>query len=183
MRILLHSCCGQCSIHSALELKEEHEIAMAFCECNLDSQEEYDKRLADVQKVADMHGAMLFYSGYDPNRWKDHIKGLEEEPEGGVRCAKCYEFRLREAANIAKQNGYEAFATTLTVSPHKNAQTINLIGNRIARELDIIYMESDFKKNDGFKISADKAKKSKLYRQDYCGCEFSVMNKHASPKE
>jgi epoxyqueuosine reductase len=173
MKLLLHSCCGQCSIHTALEMKRSHEVAMCFAESNLDTEYEFEKRLAQVRKVASMHGLELLNTGYEHSSWLQRVKGLEKEPEGGDRCAICYDFRLKKAAELAKENGYEAFASTLTLSPHKDAVIINAIGNKIARAVDLAYIETDFKKKDGFLKSAQMAKESSLYRQGYCGCEFS----------
>ena len=112
--------------------------------------------------------------GIENQKWQTAISGLESEPEGGRRCEQCYKYRLEKTAKAAKENGFDIFTTTLTISPHKNATTINQIGNKISKEYKINYLESDFKKQDGFKKSIELSHKHNLYRQNYCGCKYSI---------
>ena len=114
---------------------------------------------------------------YDSDRFYEMAKGLEHVAEGGERCSKCYELRLREAAEVARKCGFDYFATTLSISPLKNAAKLNEIGMRLAKEYGVDYLPSDFKKKNGYKRSIELSKKYGLYRQDYCGCEFSVPEK------
>jgi len=180
MKLLLHSCCGPCAIHIAEGLKDKYEVSLFFCESNIHPKEEYEKRLKSLREVAELHKLQLFISSYDYERWKEHVKH-HKEPEGGARCECCFFERLQETANAAKRMKYGAFATTLTVSPHKNAKLINQLGKKLEKRTGIKYIESDFKKKDGFHKSMKKSKKHKIYRQNYCGCEFS--KRQESPKE
>ena len=135
-------------------------------------EEEYQKRLSEQQRLLrEAYGEVRLIEGdYEPDRFRKMAKGLETEPEGGRRCFQCYEMRLRETAELAKRDGYDYFATTLSISPHKNADKLNEIGEMIAEEYGIAHLPSDFKKKDGYKQSIELSKKYNLYRQNYCGC-------------
>jgi len=172
-KLLLHSCCGPCAIHVAEQLKNEYEVCLFFCESNIHPYEEYEKRLTELQKVAAMHKLNLYISAYDYERWRAAVDGKEAEPEGGLRCEACFFERLKETSASAKRMGFDAFATTLTVSPHKDAEAINNIGQKLAEKEGIEYLSSNFKKMDGFRKSMEKAREHNIYRQNYCGCEFS----------
>ncbi len=132
-------------------------------------------------------GALQIYStklniplqidNYNPAAWFELVRGYEEEPEGGQRCRICIEARLERAAQIAKEHGFKWFTTTLSISPHKNSKVINEIGLKIAQKFDLNFLQENFKKKDGFKKSVEISKEHNLYRQDYCGCIFSMRNK------
>lgn len=171
-RLLLHSCCGPCSSYVLEYLSDYFDITLFFYNPNIQPAEEYEKRLLTQKKLlerAKYKNPVVFLAGeYEPQRFFDMVKGLEGCKEGGARCEKCFELRLSKAAEIAKKGGFDYFATTLTVSPHKNAVLINEIGGRYQN-----YLPSDFKKREGYKRSIILSKEYELYRQGYCGCIFS----------
>ncbi len=171
-RLLLHSCCGPCSSYVLEYLSDYFDITLLFYNPNIHPAEEYEKRLLTQKRLlerAKYKNPVTFLAGeYDPQRFFDAVKGLEGCKEGGARCEKCFELRLSKAAEIAKKGRFDYFATTLTVSPHKNAVLINEIGRRYQN-----YLPSDFKKREGYKRSIILSKEYELYRQDYCGCIFS----------
>lgn len=171
-RLLLHSCCGPCSSYVLEYLSDYFDITLFFYNPNIQPAEEYEKRLLTQKKLlerAKYKNPVAFLAGeYEPQRFFEAVKGLENCREGGARCEKCFELRLSKAAEIAKKGGFDYFATTLTVSPHKNAVLINEIGGRYQN-----YLPSDFKKREGYKRSIILSKEYELYRQGYCGCIFS----------
>lgn len=175
-RLLLHSCCGPCSSYVLEYLSDYFDITLFFYNPNIQPAEEYEKRLSAQKQLlerAKYKNPVAFLSGeYEPQRFFEAVKGLENCREGGARCEKCFELRLSKAAEIAKKGGFDYFATTLTVSPHKNAVLINEIGGRYQN-----YLPSDFKKREGYKRSIILSKKYELYRQGYCGCIFSKGEK------
>jgi len=173
-KILLHVCCGPCSTHTIQELVKDHNVTLFFSNSNIFPEEEYKKRLENARIVAGKFNLELIEDIYGHNSWKDFIKGLEKEPEGKLRCERCYEFRLRKTAQYGKDNGFSFFTTTLTVSPFKNAKAVSIIGNKLSKELNISFLDIDFKENNGFNKSISLSKGLNLYRQKYCGCEFSV---------
>lgn len=170
-KLLLHVCCAPCSTHAIDLMKKDYEVALFFSNSNIFPKEEYERRLENARKIAEIHALELIEDNYDHNAWLNHIKGLEPEPEGGKRCLKCWEFNLGRTADYAARRGFELFTTTLTISPHKNSRAIFEIGKRLDNAR---FLEIDFKKNDGFKHSTELSKKLNLYRQNYCGCEFSM---------
>lgn len=175
-RLLLHSCCGPCSSYVLEYLSDYFDITLFFYNPNIQPAEEYEKRLSAQKQLlerAKYKNPVAFLAGeYEPQRFFEAVKGLENCREGGARCEKCFELRLSKAAEIAKKGGFDYFATTLTVSPHKNAVLINEIGGRYQN-----YLPSDFKKREGYKRSIILSKEYELYRQDYCGCIFSKGEK------
>lgn len=175
-KLLLDVCCGPCSTHVIEELidTKAYEITLIFPNDNIYPEEEYKNRLEQTKKISKVHNLNLIILNYDHDSWKNFIKGLELEPEKGGRCAKCFEYRLRKTAQYAKENNFEIFTTTLTVSPHKDSELINKIGKSIANDLNTNFLESNFKKKDGYKKSKLLSEKYCLYRQVYCGCEFSM---------
>jgi hypothetical protein len=172
--ILLHICCAPCSTASIERLKEEYNITGIFFNPNIYPEEEYIKRLEETKKYCQKIRIELIEMEYDHKNWLEQIKGLEKEPEGGMRCLKCYEIRLKEIAKKASKRDFDNFTTTLTISPYKNFEKIKEIGNRLGQEYGVNFLDVDFKKNDGFRKSVELSKKNKLYRQHYCGCEFSI---------
>ena len=175
-RLLLHSCCGPCSSYVLEYLSDYFDITLFFYNPNIQPAEEYEKLLSAQKQLlerAKYKNPVAFLAGeYEPQRFFEAVKGLENCREGGARCEKCFELRLSKAAEIAKKGGFDYFATTLTVSPHKNAVLINEIGGRYQN-----YLPSDFKKREGYKRSIILSKEYELYRQDYCGCIFSKGEK------
>lgn len=176
-KILLHSCCGPCSSACIERLSPDHDITVYYYNPCIDDPEEYEKRKETLQQLISAmssHGEIGFAAGpYEPDKYLELVKGLENEPEGGARCAVCFRMRLMEAARYAKEHGFEKFTTTLTVSPHKNYKVISEIGAEAGNEYGVEYVPYDFKKKDGFLRSIQLSKKFGLYRQDYCGCSFS----------
>lgn len=183
--LLLHSCCGPCST-SVLELLSDYfKVILLYYNPNIYPREEYYKRLEEQKKVLEKVSGRFeikFLEGrYDPAEYFDAVKGVEQLPEGSQRCFNCYELRLKEAAQFAKKLNMDYFATTLSVSPYKNAQIINELGEKIAQEYEVKHLPNDFKKKDGYKKSVELSKSWNIYRQDYCGCPFS--KKEAEERE
>ena len=178
-KVFLHSCCAPCSSYCMEYLRQYFDVTVFYYNPNIMNEEEYRKRVAEQQRLIDVYNQMdeakiAFVEGnYDVDRYLECIKGLEDCKEGGSRCGRCFELRLRETAKMAKELGMNYFTTTLTISPLKNAQLINQIGNRIGEEMGIAFLPSDFKKNNGYLRSIELSKEYNLYRQDYCGCDFS----------
>lgn len=179
-RLFLHSCCAPCSSYCLEYLRQYFEVTIFYYNPNISMPEEYrhrveeQKRLIGELNAQGVYNAISFVEGsYEPERFYEIAKGLESCPEGGERCFACYELRLREAAQAAKAGGYDYFTTTLTISPLKNAQKLNEIGQRLAQEYGVEYLPSDFKKKGGYQRSIELSREHGLYRQDYCGCAFS----------
>lgn len=173
-KLLLHSCCAPCSTHTIEVLKSQYDLTILFYNPNIFPSEEYNKRLSEQERYADMLGIKVLSLPYDENEFLNNVKGLELEKEGGKRCEVCFEIRLRQTARICKEKGFDLFTTTLTVSPYKNTQIINSIGRKIAEEENVRFLEESFKKKDGYLDSIRLSKKYELYRQNYCGCRFSI---------
>ena len=173
-KLLLHTCCAPCSTHCVKELLSDYDVVMFFYNPNIHPSGEYYHRYQEAKKVSAELKVELIEVEYSPLEWLDMIQGFEEEPEGGKRCSICFGLRLAETARYAKENGFDAFTTTMTISPHKNSEIINKIGEHLAQKHGIAWVHSDFKKNDGFKKSVDMSKELGLYRQSYCGCFYSV---------
>ena len=173
-RLLLHSCCAPCSSHCLSELSPQIGVTVLYYNPNLDCAEEYEKRKRDQIRFLRETGLADFLDcGYAPEDYLSAVCGLEEEKEGGARCAVCFRLRLERTAREARLRGFDYFATTLTVSPLKNAKLINTIGFAVAEEAGVKYLPSDFKKRGGFLHSVQLSEEYGLYRQDYCGCAFS----------
>lgn len=175
--LLLHSCCGPCSSAVLERLLPHFRLIVYYCNPNIYPQSEYTRRFLEqrdfLQKLAREEIIDLIEEPYQPDDFYQAVKGFEHIPEGGERCFRCYELRQRQAARKAKELGVNFFTTTLSVSPHKNAQKLNEIGLRLAEEFQIPYLCSDFKKKNGYKRSLELSQEYDLYRQDYCGCQFS----------
>ena len=176
-RLLLHICCAPCSSYVLEYLSEFFDITLFFYNPNITSENEYNYRIDEAKRlIAEMplSGKVDFISGrYDISEFFSVAKGFENEPEGGERCFRCYELRLRETADFAKKNGFDYFTTTLSISPYKNAEKLNSIGNTLSEEYAMKYLFSDFKKKNGYKRSIELSQEYNLYRQDYCGCIYS----------
>ncbi len=177
-RLLLHSCCAPCSSYVLEYLSDFFEITVFYYNPNIFPESEYTKRLLEQQTlIADMNfkNPVSFLAGnYDKDKFYHMAVGLEHIKEGGERCFKCYELRLNETAQIAAKGGFDYFTTTLSISPMKNAEKLNTIGKETASRYGIQYLQSDFKKKNGYKRSIELSKEHGLYRQDYCGCQFSM---------
>ncbi|MFA6106592.1 MAG: epoxyqueuosine reductase QueH [Patescibacteria group bacterium] len=172
-KLLLHICCIGCGAFVSQSLKDEFKITLFYYNPNIFPVEEYEKRLEETRRIAKKFRLPLLAGEYDHKKWLKKIKGLEKEPEKGKRCLVCYRDRLTMAARTAKEKGDDFFTSTLTVSPHKDAKAINAIGRKLEKKYKVKFYEADFKKNDGFKKSCALSRELDLYRQDYCGCEFS----------
>ena len=195
MKVLLHICCGVCAAGVAGRLMDEgHSVVGYFYNPNIHPEEEYIRRLEAAREVAERVGFELIEGEYDPEVWHDAVKGLEDEPEGGERCEKCFRMRLGRGNDYLRnvrgndifrnglgnnifRNGldrsvhFDMFATTLTVSPHKRAEVVNRVGVEVGGDM---FLCEDFKKNEGFKKTVELAKEWRLYRQKYCGCKHSM---------
>ena len=177
-RLLLHSCCGPCSSRCLETLKEKFAVTVLYYNPNITDRAEYEKRKGEqIRLLRETGWADFLDCDYDPAAFFLAVKGLEEEKEGGARCYCCYELRLAETARVAAEKGFAFFCTTLSVSPHKNAQWINEIGERLEKEYGVQWLYSDFKKQNGYLRSVELAKEFHLYRQNYCGCVFSDWTK------
>ena len=175
--LLLHSCCAPCSSYVLEYLSEYFKITVLYYNPNISPKEEYEARVREQKRLIgemDFTYPVSFLEGnYVPEDFYEMAKGHENDKEGGERCFLCYEMRLREAAEAAKMGKFDYFTTTLSISPLKNAQKLNEIGIRLAKEYGIAYLMSDFKKKNGYKRSVELSEFYGLYRQDYCGCVFS----------
>ncbi len=178
--LFLHSCCAPCSSYVIEYLSNYFAITVFYYNPNIFPDTEYtfrsneQKRLISEMKTK--YPVTYVDENYDSSQFYNSVKGLEKEPEGGKRCEKCFELRLDRTAQRAAEGGFDYFATTLTISPMKNAQLINDIGNTIAEKYSIKWLPSDFKKKGGYKRSIELSKIYSLYRQNYCGCVFSMRN-------
>ena len=178
-KLLLHSCCGPCSSYVITYLKDYFDITILYYNPNIEPHEEYEKRKNEQIKLINelnIPSLSLMDTEYENNIYREYVKGYEDNPEGGSRCHLCYELRLKKTVELAKINGFEYFGTTLTVSPYKNASILNMLGEKLSKEYNVLWLYSDFKKKDGYKKSIELSKKYELYRQDYCGCLFSKID-------
>lgn len=177
-KLLLQSCCGPCSSYVLQYLTNFFDIFVYYFNPNIFPETEYLHRLeTQKQLIASMpsvNNIRLLPSAYNHDNFLQYVKGLEKEMEGGDRCTQCFLLRLEETAKKAKEIGAHYFGTTLTVSPHKNAQKLNEIGKTLQDKYGVKFLYADFKKKDGYKQSIALSAKYNLYRQEYCGCEFSL---------
>jgi predicted adenine nucleotide alpha hydrolase (AANH) superfamily ATPase len=178
-RLLLHVCCGPCATHSIQDLQEElYDVTLFFSNSNIQPETEYYKRLNSLKVYVDRIKIPLIIDSYNPDEWFELIRGYEANPEGGARCQICIKTRLEKTAQYAKFHGFEGFTTTLTISPHKNFQLINELGEKLGKEYNIQFLPKNFKKKDGFQKSIAMSKEHQLYRQNYCGCRFSMKKQN-----
>ena len=175
--ILLHSCCAPCSSHVIDTLTKYFNITILYYNPNIEPYEEYLKRKEEeirfIKEYNNINKLDIIDCDYDNDKYRKMAKGLEDCPERGERCFKCYNLRLEYTAKKAKELGYDYFGTTLTVSPYKNSNKLNEIGESLSKKYDVKYLYSDFKKDNGYKHSIELSKEYNLYRQDYCGCIYS----------
>ena len=181
-KLLLHICCAGCGAYVSQLLKQSFNVTLYFYNPNIYPESEYNKRLTEIKRIAKKFGLNLIIGKYNHKKWLKLIKGHEHDPEKGERCLMCYGNRLKSAVKVAKEKKFNYWTTTLTVSPHKDAQAISRIGNELASKYgvdpstgaqDLRFLDKDFKKQDGFRKSVELSKELGLYRQDYCGCEYS----------
>lgn len=172
-KLLLHICCAPDATVVVERLRTKYMITGFFYNPNIQPFQEQQQRLREVERLAVSMDFPLLSGHYDWDRWFSLVEGFEKQPEGGKRCRICYQMRLEETARQANQNGFDLFATVLSVSPHKNAGLISDLGRAIAETYHLGFLEENFKKKDGFKRSLELSKLFHLYRQNYCGCVFS----------
>lgn len=188
--LFLHSCCAPCSSYVLEYLRSFFRITVFYYNPNITEQEEYFKRVAEQKRlisqfnrqlesgeVSDVYPIKVMEGDYDRELFFDRVKGLEQCKEGGERCFVCYEMRLLETVRKAREAGADYFTTTLTISPLKNAHKLNEIGESLAAEYEVPFLPSDFKKKNGYKRSIELSKEYELYRQDYCGCIYSKLQR------
>lgn len=174
-RLLLHSCCGPCSSYVIEYLSKYFDLTVFYYNPNIYPEQEYELRKStQIELVEKLGGAVMTESDYDPESFYKAVRGLENEPEGGARCAVCFRVRLEATAKLAKEKGFEWFTTTLSVSPHKNSAVINEICFELGEKYGVRALPGDFKKREGYKRSIELSKKFGLYRQNYCGCVYSM---------
>ena len=195
-RLLLHVCCAPCSSHCLEQLRQDFEVTVFYFNPNITDPLEYEHRYAEELRLIDSYNAQvssgdytgMAYDGgahmisvmeapYDPRMFMNIARGLEEVPEGGERCARCFTQRLAVTAHAAATHGFDYFTTTLTISPQKDAALLNEIGQEQGRRCGVEFLPSDFKKRDGYKRSVELSGRYGLYRQDYCGCVFSKRDR------
>ncbi len=175
-KMLLHSCCGPCSTSVIQRLVQDYEITVYYFNPNIYPNDEFEKRQNEQERFIREYttGVKFIKCNWQNESYENLIQGLEACPEGGDRCTKCFWLRLENTAQKCKELGYDIFATTLSVSPHKNAKLINEIGLNLKEKYGVDYLVSDFKKQDGYLNSIRLSKQYNLYRQNYCGCKYSM---------
>ena len=176
--LLLHVCCACCATIPIELLQDQFKIKLLWYNPNIYPKKEYKKRLKQVKKLKKIYKLSLIKAPYHSKDWLALTKGLEQEPEEGKRCDVCFQMRLQKTAEIGHKKGFDCFTTTLTAGPQKKAEKVNQIGEDLAKKYDIKFYSADFKKKDGFKKSLDLSKKYNFYRQNYCGCIYSLINKN-----
>ena len=181
--LLLHSCCAPCSSYVLEYLSQYFEITVLYYNPNIYPDEEYWKRVKEqqefIRKFPAEHPISFLEGAFEKERFYDTVRGVEQIPEGGERCFRCYRLRLTEAARLAQKLQMDYFTTTLSISPLKNAQKLNEIGGQLAEEYGVDYLYSDFKKKGGYQRSVELSRQYEMYRQDYCGCVFSMREREA----
>lgn len=179
--LLLHACCAPCSSACLERLSNFFKITIIYYNPNITEEKEYLKRLDElktfIKKIKVKHPINIIDTRYNPKEFFEISKGLEKEKERGKRCYKCYKLRLEETAKVAKENDFDFFATTLTLSPYKKTDWLNEIGEELSNKYQTTYLYSDFKKKNGYKRSIELSKEYNLYRQDYCGCIYSKLER------
>lgn len=182
--LLIHSCCAPCSSYVIEYLSDYFNITIYYYNPNISPYEEFEKRANEqiklIENMQTKYAVKYIIEKYNNQDFEDEIKGLEQELEGGSRCFRCYLLRMEKACVYAKKNNFDFFTTTLTVSPYKNSQKLNEIGKLLEQKYNINYLYSDFKKNNGYQRSIELSKKYNLYRQNYCGCIYSKIERVGS---
>ncbi len=185
--LLLHSCCAPCSSYCLEYLSQYFRITVLYYNPNIFPEEEYAYRISEQIRLVEeshyVHPVQVVGTTYEPEVFYEAVRGLEHIPEGGERCFVCYELRLRRTAELAKEQGFDYFTTTLSISPLKNAAKLNEIGGRLSAEYGVPYLYSDFKKKNGYRRSVELSAEHGLYRQDFCGCVYSRQEAEQRKKE
>ena len=181
-RLLVHVCCAPDALYVFGLLAGDHDLAGFFSNSNIHPREEYLLRLDEARKAARLSGVPLVEDDYDPDGWLALTRKLKDEPEKGRRCDVCYAARLRRTAERAARDGFDAFATVMSLSPWKKAAVMNRIGRQFAARHGLAFLAADFKKKDGFRKSVELSRRNGLYRQDYCGCVYSLEAARARPR-
>ncbi len=176
-RILLHICCAVCGRLFTEFLSHNYEPVIYFDNPNIYPESEYLKRRDETRRLAEKFGLRFIEGKYDYEKWKEFVKGLDTEPEGGIRCERCFLYRLQEAVEKAKEEGLEKFTTTLPLSPYKNEIQVEMAGKAVKEMLDFLTPWKDYEKRDFWKENMELVKQEEIYRQKYCGCEFSMRSK------
>ncbi len=174
-KLLLHICCGPCATWAAKSLMDNYDVVLYFYNPNIWPKEEWQKRLAAAQQVANAYGLPIVIDDNDEEVWLKAAQSLANEPEKGKRCQLCYAWRLKKTMERAEQDSFEYFATSLTVSPYKDKEVINQLGQAIAKDSKVKYLPTDFQENNGYRQSIILSKELGLYRQKYCGCQFAAQ--------
>ena len=186
-RLVLHSCCGPCSTYCLQTLAMHFQVTVLYYNPNIYPEEEYHMRAAEqerfIREFPTRYPVTFVEGRYQPAEFYELVRGMEDLPEGGERCFLCYEQRLREAAEYARENEYDFFTTTLSISPLKNSDKLNEIGAKLEAEYGVSYLYSDFKKKEGYKRSTEISKEYHMYRQYYCGCVFSKRQRDREIEE
>lgn len=179
-KLLMHSCCGPCSSYPIEYLSNYFSITIYYYNPNIFPYSEFERRSIEQQKLINelktKYPINFVLEAYNNDEYEEYIKGHQSDLEGGIRCFKCYNLRMKKAAIYAKTNNFDYFTTTLSVSPYKNSEKINEIGILLEQEIGIKYLYADFKKKEGYKRSIELSKQYNLYRQDYCGCKYSMKD-------
>lgn len=174
-KILLHACCAVCMAHPSELLKENYTPVVFFFNPNIFPEKEYLRRRDELVRYCEKEGLEYIIGDFEPDKWYAYIEGLENEPEKGNRCNKCFDYRLIQTAKKASEMGVGLFTTTLSVSPHKVSKNIFEAGQKATQAYGINFLEQDFKKQNGFLKTMQIAKQNNFYRQQYCGCQFSIQ--------
>lgn len=190
-RLLMHSCCAPCSSYVLEYLRKYFRITVFYYNPNISMEQEYRKRVEEQKRLIKAYNSLteegyeidVIEGDYEPVEFYEMAKGLEQCPEGGERCFGCYELRLKRTAMWARENQFDYFSTTLTISPLKNASKLNEIGEELAKEYGVPWLVSDFKKKNGYKRSIELSAEYDLYRQDYCGCIYSKQERERMKQE
>ena len=180
-KLLLHICCAPCGGFLAFELLKDFTVTVYYGNSNIYPEAEFKKRLAEARNFFTKNEMDFMEAEYNHNHWLSLVAGLENEPERGKRCILCYYNRLRSSAEYAKKNNFDCFGSTLAISPHKDALVINNLGRALAKQIGIPFLAGDWKKQDGFRKAMEFSHEHNFYRQNYCGCEFTLWNR-AMPK-
>ena len=178
--LLLHACCAPCSSYCVEYLSKYFDITLYYYNPNIESKEEFDKRFNEFKKIYERFNVKAIEAEYIPDEFYNAIKGYEDSKEGGDRCTICYKLRLEKTYEYAKANGFEYFASTLSISPYKDADRLNAIGYEISKDGGVLYLVNDFKKKGGYLRSTVLSKEMGLYRQDYCGCIYSKKERESN---
>lgn len=179
-RLLLHCCCGPCSTSVVDLLNKYFDVTLYFSNSNMDSLDEFNLRYQNAKIVSDKYNIPIIMDDYTPESYYEKVAGLEHLGEKSLRCYECYKMRMVRTAEFAKNNDYDLFTTTISVSPHKLSDWINEIGEELAKKYDIEFLYSNFKLRDGYKKSIIISKELELYRQEYCGCVYSKQERGGS---